>query len=307
MSTRTQGSLNPTLTNYAQGVAQDVNLAVADFLSPVVPVVATIGAYKTFNNKNAFMIYDTARGLGGSANRIKFAASDGTFNCKPQALEIAIDDAERAAIGASDPLRLEQSKVRTLVISTRLARENKVITAAKAGLSAVSGKGEWSSANVDPQNEIDEQIAAIATACGMMPNRILFGLGAWRIYRNNPKIRDRFPGAAVVGVTLQQAASLMLNPAIEPRVAVLAKDTTKLGQTKSASNILGDEVFIFIGSGTPTEFDPSLMKTFEGGEGGIAAVREYRDESARSDVYAVDYSEDVQVVGSECGRRLTIT
>ena len=48
----------------------------------------------------------------------------------------------------------------------------------------------------------------------------------------------------------------------------------------------------------PTIYDPSALKTFAGGRGGVSAVREYRDESSRSDIYAVDWSRDVKVTSA---------
>ena len=303
---RAAASINPTLTAYAQGLAQDLRSAVAEFMAPTVRVPASIGQYKDYDDKNAFQLYATGRALGGPATRIKFEASDQTFNCKPQALEVTIDDAERAAAGDSDPLGLEQSKVATLVSSTTIAHEDAVMTAVKAGATAVAGKGVWSSANNDPVAEIDEQIEALATVMGMMPNRIAFGIGAWRVFRNHPNVIKRFPGAALVGVSMDQALGLFLNPGMAAMVGVLSKDSTKWGQTKDAANIFGAEVFIFFASASPTVYDASFAKTFMGGSGGITAVREYRDESARSDVYAIDWSRDIKITGSACVKRLTI-
>ena len=304
-STRTQSVLNQTLTNYAYGLEQDVRSAIADFIAPPTPVGVSIGQFKSFGDKNAFVVYETARALGGPATRVAFSASDSTFNCKPQALEVPIDDAERAPDG--DDLNLEQARIRTLVVNGAVAHENKVMVAAKAAVSAESGKGNWSSANVDPIAELDEQIEALAIATGMMPNRIVLGIGALRILRNNPKVVAKFPGAAAVGVSVPQVASLLLNPGIDIRVGVLSKDSTKLGQTKSAANIVGAECFIFLGSATPTQFDPSFMKTFMIRGGSVTAVRQYRDENVRSDIYATDWSEDVKVTGTACVKRLTIT
>ena len=304
-STRTSAVLNQTLTNYAYGLEQDVRSSIADFLAPPAPVGASLGQFKSFNDKNAFVVYDTARAFGGPAMRVAFAASDSTFNCKPQALEIPIDDAERASDG--DDLNLEQARVRTLVINGVVAHENKVVTAANAGVTAEAGKGSWSSANVDPIAELDEQIEALAIATGIMPNRMLLGIGALRILRNNPKVIARFPGAAAVGVSLAQIASLLLNPAIDVRVGVLSKDSTKLGQTKSAANIVGSQAYVFIGSATPTQYDPSFMKTFMVRGGSVTAVRQYRDENVRSDVYCVDWSEDVKVVGTACVKRISVS
>jgi hypothetical protein len=307
MSLRSTSSLNPTLTNYAQGVAQDRRSALADFLAPLVPVSASIGQYKRFNSKNAFAVYDTSRAIGGPATRIKFAADDPTFNAKPQALEIPIDDAERLAAGASDPLGLEQAKLDTLITCAVLSREDKVAAAVKAAVTAVSGKGKWSEAANDPVLEMDEQILAISTACGMMPNAIVFGVGAWSVFRNHPKVIARQPGAALIGLTTGQASQMLFNPGMEIRVGVLSKDAAKWGNAKNAQNIVGLEVFIFLRSANPTLYDPSFAKTFAVGQGQVDAVREYRDDSARSDIYAMDWSEDIQVVSTECVRRLTIT
>ena len=307
MSLRTTSSLNPTLTNYAQGVAQDRRSALADFLAPIVTVSASIGQYKRFDSKKAFMVYDTARAIAGPATRIKFAADDPTYNCKPQALEIGIDDAERAAAGDSDPLGLEQAKLDTLISNAVIAREVKVCAAIDAALTAAAGKGKWSEAGNDPVAELDALIQEIAFATGTMPNAIAFGLGAWQIFRNHPKVIARQPGAALIGLTTGQASQMLLNPGMEIRVGVLSKDSAKWGNTKNAVNIVGLKVYVFLRSVSPTQYDPSLAKTFTVGAGQVAGVREYRDESARSDIFAMDWSEATEVVSTESGRKLDIT
>ena len=306
MGAKTTAAYNPTLTNYAQGLSQDLASATATFLAPIVEVPAGLGRYKQFDDKNAFQIYSTERALGGPATRIQFNATDPSFDCRPQALEVGIDDAEYDAAGDSGAGRMEESRVRTLVTSATLAHEDKVIQVAKT-ISAVAARGNWSNATIDPVTELDEQIEAIANACGMLPNRIVFGLGAWRVARNNPKVINRMPANAAVGVALQQFATMLLNPNIEIRVGVLAKDLSKFGASKNAANIIGAEVFLFVGQETPSEYDPSFMKTFMTRSGGVDAVRSYRDESARSTIQAVDWSEDVKITGTAAVRRLTIS
>ncbi len=303
----TSSVVSQTLTNYARGIAQDRASAIAEFLAPTVPVAAATGKFKSFNDKNAFQVIDTSRAVGGEAKRLEFAASDVDYNCRPQALEIAIDDHEREAAGEGDPLGLERAKIDTLVVSAIASHEDKVLTAIKNGVSAVSQKGVWSAGSNDPVTEIDEQIQAIAIETGMMPNAIAFGIGAWQIFRNSPKVIARQPGAALIGVTHAQAAQMLLNPGIEIRVGVLSKDAAKIGATKNATNIVGAEVFIFLRSPNPTLYDPSFAKTFRTRSGGVESVRTYRSDRNRSDILAVDWSEDIQVVSTACVRRLTIT
>jgi hypothetical protein len=298
-----------TLTNYARGLSQDLRSSLADFIAPEVIVPAATGQYKSFNDKNAFQVVDTSRAVGGPARRLAFAADDPTYNCLPQALEIPIDDHERDEAGEGDPLALEQAKTQTLVASAVTSHETKVFGTISGAVAAQGGVGSWSgSSNTnDPVAEIDAQIEALATATGMMPNRMVVGLPAWAIIRHNPQVVARFPGAASVGVTRAQFASLLLNPDIDIRIGVLSRDTTKWGKAKAAQNIVGSELYVFQGSTRPTLYDPSFVKTFRTRRGGVDVVRVYREDASRSDVLAVDWTEDIKITSAVCARRVTVS
>ena len=311
MGLRAEASVNPTLTNYASGVLNDLQSATADFLAPQVQVPATIGQYKAYDDKNAFQIHDTSRGVGGPARRIFMDVSEPTYNCLPQALEITIDDSERDAAGTLNPLDLEQAKVKTLVQSSVLSHERHVITTVNAAVSADSTTvgggvmGTWSAAGTDPVVQIDYLIESIAKATGQLPNAILMGMTAWRRFRNNAKVIEKQPGAALIGLNQGQASAMLINPSVDIRLSTMAYDTTKEGKTRSQSFVNGDDVYIFVRSASPTIYDPSALKTFAGGRGGVTAVREYRDESSRSDIYAVDWSRDVKVTSAISIERIT--
>ena len=313
MGLRSEASVNPTLTNYASGVLNDLQSATADFLAPQVQVPATIGQYKAYDDKNAFQTYDTSRGVGGPARRIFMDVSEPTYNCLPQALEITIDDSERDAAGTINPLDLEQAKGKTLVQSSVLSHEKHVYSVADdvsadttadiGGSGSVMGK--WGVATVDPVVQLDYLIEQVAKDTGQLPNAILMGMTAWRRFRNNAKVVDKQPGAALIGLNVGQASAMLVNPSTDIRVATMAYDTTKQGKTRSNSFVNGDDVYIFYRSATPTIYDPSAFKTFVGGRGGVTAVREYRDESSRSDVYAVDWSRDVKLTSAVSVKRIT--
>lgn len=300
---------NVTLTNYARGLSQDLKSSLADFLAPEVIVPAATGQYKSFSDKNAFQVLDTSRAVGGPARRLQFEATDPTYNCLPQALEIPIDDHERDQSGDGDPLGLEKAKTQTLVSSATASHESKVFDAAASLLSATGGVGSWSgSSNTnDPIEEVDAQIEVIATATGMMPNRMVIGLPAWAIIRHNPQVIKRFPGAASVGVSKSQFASLLLNPDIQIEIGVLSRDTNKTGKAKNAQNIVGAEIYIYHASANPTLYDPSFMKTFRTRRGGVDIVRTYREEPAYSDILAVNWTEDIQAPSLISARRISVT
>ena len=163
----------------------------------------------------------------------------------------------------------------------------------KANVAAAASKGAWSSdATAQPIDEIDEQIEAIATLTGLMPNRMVIGLGAWRVLKNHANVIARLNGSPDKSVSLDAFAGMLLNPQIEIRVGIMSIDANKMGKAASKSNVVGSEIFLFHGSDNPTQYDPGFAKTFSVGANSVEAVRLYREERNRSDILAVDWSED---------------
>ncbi|MBN2069108.1 MAG: major capsid protein [Opitutales bacterium] len=300
-------TVNQTLTNYARGVAQDEANSLADFLCPWTPVGVASGQFKSFNDSNAFRVYNTRRPIGGPATRIGFDDTDEFFNCTPHALEAAIDDHEREKAGKGDPLALEQAKIATLIQLARVSHEKNVFDTVANSVSATQNIGNWSSADVDPIEELDSMIEAIALQTGKLPNRIAMSLSAWKMLRNNPKVRSTQPGAAIVKVTTETIAQLLINPAIEIKIGTMGYDPTNRGKTGNKKFIAGNEVYIFIGSDKPNQYDPSFAKAFTSGNSGVDDVREYRDDTASSDIYKTAWSVDVKVTSPISAKRITVS
>lgn len=310
MSRRNNANYNGRLTSYAAGLAQNPSKdGLADFIAGRVGTGTSSGQFKRYSGKNAMQVLDTARALGGGATRIKFESDDPFFNCKPHALEAAVDDAERDSAGdvAGAQDALEESKVSTLVAGAKLSREVRVQALVDSLTPVGGGVGVWSNADKDPIKEIDDEIAAITTRTGIMPNRIAIGLAAWIVIRHHPKVLARQPGAANQGVNYAQFAGMLANPNIEVRVGILSRDAAKFGKAKDAQNIFGAKVLIFIGSDSPTIYDPSFAKTFATKRTSIDQVINYREQNARSDIYAVDWSEDIQTVFSEAASLIALS
>lgn len=306
MSRAGTATIDPLLTNYSQGIAQDTQSQDANFIAPRAPVVATVGRYKIYDAKNMFQAPETVRAMGGPAKRIKFESTDGTYNCDPNGLEITIDDDERNKAGDQQQ-RLEQNKVRTLITIANLAHANQVFTAARGALTAVPNFGVWSNGDNDPVDELDACIEAIHTDTAAMPNRMTLSLGVWRKIKQHPKVLNRIGTSRDRSLTLEQFAGLLLNPNIQIRLVLLAKDQAKWGNTENPTTITGADVLVYHASDNPTEYDLSFMKTFEGGTGGINAVYTYRDNSCRSDVFSVDWTVDPVVTCTVAGRKITVS
>lgn len=299
--------INRHLTNYASGLAQDRAASLANFIAPIVVTGLASGQYKRYSDKNSFQVLDTSRAVGGTRKRIEFDATDPFFNCQPQGLETTIDDHERAMSG-DNVTSLQEAKIRNLVGAGVLSHEKRVFDLIKAAKPATGGIGVWSNPAVnDPVSDLDSQIEAIAITTGRMPNRIVFGIGAWRIFRNHSRVIARQPGADLIGLQPEQAARMMINPEMSVRIGILGGDLNKVGAAKNVQNIVGAEIFLFYGNDAPDQYDASFAKTFTTSPGMVDAVREYRDDRAASDVYYVDWSADIQVCATDSGRRITLS
>ncbi len=316
MSRTGSAKINYVLTAYAQGLANEL-LQIQEVVNAICPTVMVTGAsggYKKFSDRNSFAVYATARGLGGVAKRILFDATDGTFNCEPQALEVTVDQQERAlAEAGGNPLAnelLDQGKIRALLNGTALSHVDKIITYVLANLTAVDGKGNWSNAGIDPIDQLDEQIEALVTDVGSSNNlNLVMSVAAWRALRNHPKVKARCTGVQVGGITPAQFNGLTMIP-VKLVVGAISKLSSKEGQTISAggkTNVIGGNAILTYSVPNPTVYDPSAFKCFTTGAGNVQAVRSYTDQSDRFDVHAVDWVEDIQKTSSLCAKLLAIT
>jgi hypothetical protein len=303
MGATSQSSIVGYLTDYARGIGLGAIDPTANLLAPVTRVASPVGKFKRFDDKNAFQVPDTARAIGGPRRRIEFNADDADYNCKPQALEIGIDDQETAG---GDPIAIQQVKARTLVATAARAHAVSVFDIAAAGLAAAATPAWSAPATGNPIADLNAQIEAIVTATGEFPTHVLFGVTAWRHFVSHDKVAEKFKTGVVNAATVQ-AAQLLMAPSVQLVVSPLCKDTAKPGATRSMAGVYGANVFLVISPASPTLYDPSFMNTFRTSESGVEAVKLYRDESRASDILAVDWSQDIQVVSTASARRLTVT
>lgn len=309
MSRASSATVNVSLSNFARGFQQDRKASLAEFLSPRVLVSASSGQYKSFNDANAFTVYQTERALGGDAKRIAFSATDAWFNCKPQALEVTIDQAERDASGNS-PLAtqvLEEGKIKALLNSKTISHDKKVLDFIVSSLTPVSDRGNWTNVDIDPIDQLDEQLDEMSLAVGSLEDfRMALSVTSWRVLRNHPKVKARCTGVQVGGISLKQLQEILIFP-VEVRLGVLASTGVKAPATGTKTRLIGANVILTYAMAEPTVYDPSGFKTFTIANGYVDGVRTWTDQSGRFDVHAVDWSEDLKQTSTEASRRLVIT
>lgn len=300
------------LTAYAHGVGQDLNaiLRTAEILAPTVPTGGTSGLYNKFDDTQAFKAYAEAvarRAVGGQANAITFGNDTANYNVHPFGLRVSIDEFERAQAADNMGL-LEQAKVRTLTVNCALAHLTNVVTKAKASVSAATGKGAWNEANIDPIQEINDQIKAVWLASGILPNNVAIDFGAWCVLSGNANILKRMPGADIAAVTPTRIQGMLVNP--EATVSIVSSASLYGGGSGNTAatrrGVLAGSVLIFNNSVAPTQYDPSFMKTFSPSASLFTSVYSYREEP-HLDWYENDWQSDTQVVASALCKRIDVT
>lgn len=303
------------LTSYALAVAQDaqkIRAAIARF-APVVQTGVTDGNYNMFTGRESFAKYAKAyarRAVGSQANRIPFLSNTGTFALQPYGLRIDIDDHEANKV-AGDPAGfrlLEEAKTQALTANCFLATLGEVITAIDAAVTATAGQGKWNDPNVDPIQEINNEIKAFFLATGMVPNKITFDFGAFCVLAGNPLVLKRMPGAQVAAANAQNIAAMLVTPNVD--VAVLDVAEFNAGgvgaSTQTFKSVLGGKVYIHYTSAMPTQYDPSFMKMFAQSANLFTEVYTYREEPHLT-WYENDWTGQVVVVASTLCRSITVT
>jgi hypothetical protein len=312
MATNPQGAvLNTALTEYAFQIAADYKgiEEECNFLAPRVVTGAKKGDFSIFDTKQAFLNYDAQRAIGGPRRRIKHAGTTGSYNNRPIGLEIGLDDAEVES-DSSRP-KQEKAKINTLMSNWSGSRFVRAWTVATTSgnytASTVTNSGKWSSGSIDPIKVLDEEIAQFANRTGRLPNRGMLALDNWITLRHHPEAIKRQPGAANIGISLEQLSAMLAAP-IEFRLNKTYIATTGFGSSTDtkAAKVLG-YCMLWLAQNTATTEDPSWLKTTSRDIGGFAGVMQYRDNTCNSDIFYLDDEEDVVCASALCAQLITIS
>lgn len=316
MSVRSTATFNVPLTTYAQGIAGDriASNRLANILCPIVQVGAATGTYKKFNDKNSFLIEDDARALGGQRKRLQFEANDATYNCKPRGLEIGLDDFESDMVSTSGgPQRtalLEQGKVKSMVTRKSLGFCKRVVDAWFAAFPAEAGYGQWAKPGVDPLDQIDDVLRQLSLDVSSTENiTMVLSVTSWALLRRNPEVKKRLGLKTEFSLTRQMLIDALLFP-VQLEVSAVTYTTKKFGQAAVGKGEKTEIVGAYCGFNysvpNPSEMDASSFKCFSTSSALVDSVKTYRDESANSDIHAVDWSEDIEQTSTLAGRVIAV-
>ena len=308
-------SLNYQLTAYAQGLWNDIRevIKLAERLAPTTPVPGASGQFKKFDDKNSFRRPKTARALGGDPELIAFAASDDTYACKPQALEVRVDLAEDQAAGTAggdvQVQLLDQGKIRALINQQALGHVGDVVDAVMANTTPTSGLGNWDSPDIDPIDQLDAELLALSMNCGSTQNiKLTMDVASWNLLRSNPNVKKRTQFTQVQNLTAGQLADLLVFP-VDFMVANIVNDTAALGQAATKQRIMSGTCLLHYSVPNATLYDPSAFKSFTVGAAGgfIGNVRTYQAPNQLWRAHLVDWSRDIKLTSALSLRRIDVS
>jgi hypothetical protein len=290
------------LNQFAKGLFQDTSSPVADFLAPVVPTGAAEFSIIDYGQRSGFQTPDARRAIGGDSSAVVTDGERINVSLQPYALHDMIDNHEldRATTGEGSRI-LREARVRNLVSQAGNSRLNETLTTLRAGVSAAVQT--WGS-STDVISAIDEKMKEIADSIGLLPNRVVFNLGAWEAFKNNSTVIDRYPGAVTAAPQIGGIGSLFLNPDTKCMMSTSVFDT-KIRQTSAKANALTSDVWIYYSSESVDMFDPSAFKTFRVRNNPFGGVRVVQKDFGEKVI--TEWTEAAFVNNVAAAKRLDIT
>ncbi|MCW1887713.1 hypothetical protein OKA04_23450 [Luteolibacter flavescens] len=295
-----------TLNQFAKGLFQSSASPLADFLAPVVVTGAAEFSIIDYAKRSAFQVPNAKRAIGGDSKAVVTDGEKINISLQPYALHDMIDkhELDKATTGEGSRL-LREARVGNLVSQAGNSRLYETLTVLRAGVAATPES--WADAE-DPIKDIDNYMKVIADRLGLLPNRVVFALGAWSIFKNHPKVIARHPGAAEVAPKLADVGSLFLNPNTRCELSTVVFDNGKLNAPVSKANALtatNPEVWIYFAADGANTFDASAFKTFRVQANPFGGVR--IKEKDFGEKVITEWTEAAYVNNADAAVRLTIS
>jgi hypothetical protein len=294
-----------TLNQFAKGLFQKTASPLADFLAPVVPTGAAQFNVIDYAKRSSFQTPSAKRAIGGDSTAVITDGERVLITLQPYALHDIIDNHELDLATTGEGSRLlREGRVGNLVSQAGNSRLSETLSVLRAGVSADAEV--WSGTD-DPVADIDTYMKTVADTIGMIPNRVVFSLGAWSIFKNHAKVIARYPGANKVAPNINDIGMLFLNPNTRCMVSTTVFDS-KLNATSSKANALtatNPEVWIYYAEENANTFDASAFKTFRVQANPFGGVRVIPKDFGEKHI--VEWTEAAYVNNAAAAKRLTIT
>ena len=303
-STGRELHIDRLLSQMAIGFADNDYIAAS--IAPVVTVGKQSDMYSVFSRADAYRVENDKRSPGTEANRITRTISSDTYFAHNYALkgQITLEDRQNA-----DPVyrqNLWNDETEYLVNKLMLNWEVRVAAIVNATANVGSSAGvasEWdAAASSDPIGDLQVAMDNVQDLTGQRPNRLVFGLDAWRSIRRNDQILNRIFGTNNGGgfANQQQIANLLEVEKIH--IGQAYRNTANEAQAEVLAKVWGDNVAAIYTPPAPSRKKPSFMYSYRWADGtlpNMQAERHAYDTKTKTEEVEVGYYQDEKVTGSE--------
>ena len=255
---------------------------------------ATMGVITRENIKRA----NSNHANGATFDRVILISEDKSYACKDHGLEGMLTDEDRATYETD--YDAEYETVQSVVRKMYIEREIRVATA-MFNTTTFTGAALYTDNSGSPWDNIATKIIAQVIAakkrvrlnCGVMPDTMLIGQTSLENLLLNTQIRAQFPGANLITLAMIQQALGAIFGLENLIVGKVGYDSADEGQNFSGSECWPDDYALIYKRHTGGRATPGLGRNVEwnGVDGGLGQVKEYREEQTESDIFRVrDFS-----------------
>lgn len=280
---------------------------IADLIFPVVNVGKQSNQYTVWSREDRLRIHDTKRAPATEAKRIYESVSTGTYFAKNYALKssVPIEDFKNA-----DPIfldNLNEGKVQLvldgLLLDWEVRQANQVTSGSNVGTYTAIGSA-WTGSGADPLGDMNTMIDNVHYSTGVRPNRVTFGLKAWKPFRRHSTVRNIIFGTNNGGgyANIENVKSLLEVDQVLVGGAFQNANAEGLGESLSA--IWDDHVLIYYAPTTASKDRPSLGYAFRWANDGLPNMQVERhpyDTKIKAQEIEVGYYQDEVLTGTSYG------
>lgn len=279
---------------------------IADLLCPIVGTPNISGQIPIFNVADKRRTENDHRAPGTEARRIHRNVSSDSFLCINHAL---MTDVPIESLNNADPIYVQklfnggaEYLKDILMLNWEVRVANQVNSTSNVGSSAAVSSSWTDLSNSDPLTDMNTVIDNVQDTTGVRPNRVTFGLTAWRNFRRNNTVRNLIFGTNNGGgyVSRQQVADLLEIEHV--LVGGAYQNTAAEGQSESLSKVWNNNVLVSYAPNNPSIYDPSYMYAFRWSTAGIPNMQvERHPYASRRKCYDIElgYFQDEKITGSE--------
>jgi len=279
---------------------------IADMLCPIVDVPNISGQIPIFNVADQRRIEKDYRAPGTPARRIVRNVSSDSFLCVNHALATGVNIED---LNNADPIyvqKLFNGGAQFLKGQLMLNYENRVAlqvnSTSNVGSSAAVSSAWTDYTNSDPLSDLNTAIDNVQDTTGVRPNRLTFGITAWRNCRRNDNVRNLIYGTNNGGGYISREQIAQVLEVEQVLVGGAYKNTAAEGQDESLSKVWNNNVLVSYSPQNPSIWDPSFMYGFRWSVNGIPNMQVERHpyNTVRKEyLIELGYYQDEKIVGAE--------